>query len=410
MFIIYELLAIIFLIFSPIIFLIRIFLGKEDIKRFKEKYCVYLNQNYHETVWFHGASVGEILSVIPIIKNLENNKKIKKILITSSTTSSASILKKIKFKKTTHIYFPIDEVNLVKRFIKFWRPKIAIFIDSEIWPNMLNNLSKEKIPIILINGRITSKSFNRWMLFPTFAKNIFNKISLALPQNQETIKYLKKLNVKKIKFVGNLKYFGEKKVGPKSSFKNMFRNRKIFCCASTHNKEESFIADAHKIARKKINNLITIIIPRHIQRTNAILNELKDKNLNIITRSSGQKLRVNTDIYIVDTYGEVNQFYNLSNLSFVGGSLIKHGGQNPLEPARGKNYIIHGPYINNFKEVYNQLYKLKIASKINNIFMMKKFIEKKINYKIPQKINNKLNNIGKLILKNNIYEINRFLK
>ncbi len=410
MFLIYELLAIIFLIFSPIIFLIRIFLGKEDIKRFKEKYCVYLNQNYHETVWFHGASVGEILSVIPIIKNLENNKKIKKILITSSTTSSASILKKIKFKKTTHKYFPIDEVSLVKKFIKFWRPKVAIFIDSEIWPNMLNNLSKEKIPIILINGRITSRSFNRWMLFPTFAKNIFNKISLALPQNQETIKYLKKLNVKKIKFVGNLKYFGEKKVEPKSSFKNIFRNRKIFCCASTHNKEEIFIAEAHKIARKKINNLITIIIPRHIQRTNSILNELKDKNLNIITRSSGKKLRPDTDIYIVDTYGEVNQFYNLSNLSFVGGSLIKHGGQNPLEPARGKNYIIHGPYINNFKEVYNQLLKLKIASKINNIFMMNKFIEKKINYKLPQKINNKLSSIGKNILKNNIYEINRFLK
>ena len=410
MFLIYELLAIIFLIFSPIIFLIRIFLGKEDIKRFKEKYCVYLNQNYHETVWFHGASVGEILSVIPIIKNLENNKKIKKILITSSTTSSASILKKIKFKKTTHKYFPIDEVSLVKKFIKFWRPKVAIFIDSEIWPNMLNNLNKEKIPIILINGRITSRSFNRWMLFPTFAKNIFNKISLALPQNQETIKYLKKLNVKKIKFVGNLKYFGEKKVEPKSSFKNIFRNRKIFCCASTHNKEEIFIAEAHKIARKKINNLITIIIPRHIQRTNSILNELKDKNLNIITRSSGKKLRPDTDIYIVDTYGEVNQFYNLSNLSFVGGSLIKHGGQNPLEPARGKNYIIHGPYINNFKEVYNQLLKLKIASKINNIFMMNKFIEKKINYKLPQKINNKLSSIGKNILKNNIYEINRFLK
>ena len=410
MFLIYELLAIIFLIFSPIIFLIRIFLGKEDIKRFKEKYCVYLNQNYQETVWFHGASVGEILSVIPIIKNLENNKKIKKILITSSTTSSASILKKIKFKKTTHKYFPIDEVSLVKKFIKFWRPKVAIFIDSEIWPNMLNNLSKEKIPIILINGRITSRSFNRWMLFPTFAKNIFNKISLALPQNQETIKYLKKLNVKKIKFVGNLKYFGEKKVEPKSSFKNIFRNRKIFCCASTHNKEEIFIAEAHKIARKKINNLITIIIPRHIQRTNSILNELKDKNLNIITRSSGKKLRPDTDIYIVDTYGEVNQFYNLSNLSFVGGSLIKHGGQNPLEPARGKNYIIHGPYINNFKEVYNQLLKLKIASKINNIFMMNKFIEKKINYKLPQKINNKLSSIGKNILKNNIYEINRFLK
>ena len=411
MFFFYELITILLLFLSPIIYFFRLIIGKEDFSRILERYSLFKISNSSKiTLWFHGASVGEILSVIPIIKNLENNKKIKKILITSSTTSSASILKKIKFKKTTHKYFPIDEVSLVKKFIKFWRPKVAIFIDSEIWPNMLNNLSKEKIPIILINGRITSRSFNRWMLFPTFAKNIFNKISLALPQNQETIKYLKKLNVKKIKFVGNLKYFGEKKVEPKSSFKNIFRNRKIFCCASTHNKEEIFIAEAHKIARKKINNLITIIIPRHIQRTNSILNELKDKNLNIITRSSGKKLRPDTDIYIVDTYGEVNQFYNLSNLSFVGGSLIKHGGQNPLEPARGKNYIIHGPYINNFKEVYNQLLKLKIASKINNIFMMNKFIEKKINYKLPQKINNKLSSIGKNILKNNIYEINRFLK
>ncbi len=183
MFLIYELLAIIFVIFSPIFFLIRIFLGKEDFKRFLEKYCIYnIGYNDKETIWFHGASVGEILSVIPIIKIIEENKNVKSILLTSSTTSSASIFKKIKLKKTKHVYFPIDEENLTNKFIKFWKPKVAIFIDSEIWPNMIRNLNKNKIPIILINGRITFKSFNRWIKIPQFAKSIFSKIALALPQ------------------------------------------------------------------------------------------------------------------------------------------------------------------------------------------------------------------------------------
>ena len=145
MFFLYQIILTIIILISPAIIGYRILKNKEHRLRYKEKFGFYSKGRIDgKLIWFHGASVGEILSVIPIIKNLENNKKIKKILITSSTTSSASILKKIKFKKTTHIYFPIDEVNLVKRFIKFWKPKIAIFIDSEIWPNMLNNLSKKK--------------------------------------------------------------------------------------------------------------------------------------------------------------------------------------------------------------------------------------------------------------------------
>jgi len=410
MFFIYEVLGLIFIIFSPIIFLIRIMLGKENPKRFLEKFCIYSKKfDIKKTIWLHGSSVGEILSVIPLIHELEKNKKIKKILLTSSTTSSALIFSKYKFKKTTHIYFPIDTNYLTNKFVNYWKPKMAIFIDSEIWPNMFNNLKKKNIPIVLINGRITKKSFKRWMRFSSFAKKIFSKISLAMPQNTETLKYLKILGVKKIKIVGNLKYFGQSKNFLEKNTKKKFKNRLIFCAASTHYNEELFIGKLHKELKSKYKNLLTIIIPRHTNRSNSIINELEDIDLKIVTRSSRQKVSKSTDIYIADTYGETSKFYRLSKITFLGGSLINHGGQNPLEPARMGNYILHGPNIQNFKEVYKMLSELKISSKANNIINMKKIINRKIKYKRPSKIIKKLNFIGNDILKKNLSEINKFL-
>ena len=411
MFFIYEVLGLIFIIFSPIIFLIRIILGKEDPKRFLEKFCIYPKKfKIKKIIWLHGSSVGEILSVIPLIEELEKNKKIKKILLTSSTTSSALIFSKYKFKKTNHVYFPIDTNYLTKKFIEYWKPQLAIFVDSEIWPNMFNNLKINNIPIVLINGRITKKSFKRWMLFPYFAIKNFSKISLALPQNTETSKYLKTLGVKKIKIAGNLKYFNnQSKDLLDKNTKNKFKNKLIFCAASTHYNEELFIGKIHKELKLKYNNLLTIIIPRHINRSSSIINELENIGLKIITRSSKQKVSKNTDIYIADTYGESSKFYRLSKITFLGGSLVNHGGQNPLEPARMGNYIIHGPNIENFKEVYNMLSELNISSKVNNILNMKKIVNRKIKYKQPSKIIRKLNFLGSDILKKNLNEINKYL-
>ena len=410
MFFIYEVLGLIFIIFSPIIFLIRIFLGKEDPKRFLEKFCIYSKKfKIKKTIWLHGSSVGEILSVIPIINALEKNKNIKKIILSSSTTSSALIFSKYKFKKTTHVYFPIDTNYLSNKFIKYWKPQVAFFIDSEIWPNMFNNLNINKIPIILLNGRITRKSFRRWMKFPNFAKKNFGKISLAMPQNNETSKYLKKLGVKKIKIAGNLKYFVHQKKSLDKNTKKKFKNRLIFCAASTHYNEELFLGKMHKELRLKNKNLLTILIPRHANRSSAITNELKNIGLKIITRSSNEQISKSTDIYIVDTYGETSKFYELSNITFLGGSLVPHGGQNPLEPARMGSYILHGPNIQNFTEIYNMLSKLNISSKINSIFNMKKIVNKKIKYKQPKKVGQKLINIGNNILKKNLNEINKYL-
>ena len=156
-FFICSILTNILFLLSPIIFFFRILKKKEDINRFQEKYCIYSKKNIQKTIWFHAVSVGELMSIIPVVKRLEKNKKVKKIIVTSSTTSSAKIFKNQKFKKTIHQFFPLDTNFLTKKFIDFWKPQVAIFVDSEIWPNMIRNLEKNQIPIILLNARFTKK-------------------------------------------------------------------------------------------------------------------------------------------------------------------------------------------------------------------------------------------------------------
>ena len=369
MYFFYNILTNLAIIISPIIIIYRIVKGKEDVKRVGEKFCIYSKKKSNKKVWIHAASVGELMSIVPVIRKLEKNKKIKNILLSTSTTSSAKIFNKLKLKKTSHIYFPLDNNFIVKRFINYWQPELAIFIDSEIWPNMFRNLHIKDIPIIIMNARITKRSFNKWQIFPNFAKHVFGKITLALPQNLETLKYLKLLKVRDIKTAGNLKYYGQKDNHDysKKLLKNKFKDFKVWCAASTHFNEEILIGNLHKKLKKKERKLITIIIPRHVSRTNEIKKTLNKIELNCILHSSNEKIKKNTDIYLVDSYGETSKFYNLANISFVGGSIIKHGGQNPLEPARLGNYIISGPNVKNFKEIYAFLNKLKMSSITSDI-------------------------------------------
>ena len=192
-------------------------------------------------------------------------------------------------------------------------------------------------------------------------------------------------------------------------FLKKFSKRIIFCAASTHRKEELFIGKVHKELKSEIKNLITIIIPRHINRKKEILDELNDIGLNSQLHTSPKKLRKNTDIYIVDTYGESAKFYSLSKLTFLGGSLIRHGGQNPLESAREGNYILYGPYVENFKEVYGMLEKLKIARRVNSIKNMKSVVRQKINFLQGNTVNKKLKYLGDKILNKNLSEIKKFI-
>jgi len=411
MFFLYNIFGFIIIIFSPIIILLRIIKKKEDPKRFKEKLCLFSkNKSKGKLIWIHGSSVGEITSVIPLISKLEKDNKIDKILVTSSTTSSSIILSNYKFKKTIHQYFPLDISLLSKKFISYWKPSLAIFVESEIWPNMICNLYKKKIPIILINARITKKTYQRWMMFKKFSFKIFSKINLALPQNNETLKYLKLLGVKKIKKLGNLKFSTINNIKKK----NLINEKKLirinaWTASSTHHGEEIIIAEIHKKLKLIKKDLITIIIPRHINRIKKIINILKELNLNYIVHSSKRKINNNTDIYLVDTYGETEKFYSISKVAFLGGSLVKHGGQNPLEPARFGCKIIHGPHINNFKEVYKLLGQLNISKKINNKNQIINFLKKELKKKNNLSNNIKLNLMGAKILNNNLLEIKKYI-
>ena len=411
MYFVYNIFLYIIFLISPIIFFIRVLNGKEDPVRLKEKLCIYSKKNNLKSIWFHAVSVGELMSIIPVLKILEKNKKIDQIIVTTSTISSTKIFEKQKFKNIVHRYFPLDTNFLNKRFIKYWKPQAAFFVDSEIWPNMFRNLKNNNIPVILLNGRITNKSFKRWSLIKNFSKSVFKNISLALPSNSETKNFLKKLGVNKIKLIGNLKYYGSSKVKTKDKkfLKNKFKNFKVWCAASTHEGEEIIVSKLHKNIKRKQKKLLTIIIPRHINRVEKIIAQINVDKLRVIKHTSKTDIKKNTDIYIVDTYGEASKFYNLSNICFMGGSIINHGGQNPLEPVRLGNYIINGPNIRNFKEIYKFLSKNNMSITTSKISKIQKIIETKLNKKISNFNKTKIIKIGEKILNGNMIYINKYI-
>ena len=409
----YRFLINLILILSPFIILIRLLKKKESPKRFREKLGFFTKNRYKgKLIWFHGASVGEFQSIVPLLEKLEKSKKISQILITSNTLSSSKVISKIKLKKISHQFFPIDNDLIIKKFINHWKPSIALFIDSEIWPNTLINLNKKKIPTILINARITRKSYNKWIKLKNFSKLIFNKFDLCLSSNKETVSFLKKLGAKNIKYFGNLKYSqSENEKNEIDSQTIKFISKKtVWCASSTHNSEEKFAGLIHNKLKKKYKNLLTVIIPRHIDRIEEIKEQLSNLDLNVHVHEPKSRIHQDTDVYLVNSFGKTKSFYSIIENVFLGGSLIKHGGQNPLEAVRYNCNILHGPNVSNFNEVYTFLNKQKISKKVINLNQTTNILHKLFNSKKSQKnIKDNINKIGQKILKKNIDEINLIL-
>jgi len=396
---IYRLLSFLLIFFLPLISIYRILKKKDTIYSIIQKIGIYTKQPKNNLVWFHGSSVGEVLSIIPLIQELEKEKKIDQILITSNTLSSKKVLSKIKFKKTIHQYFPIDTNYMVKKFLNHWKPKACIFIESEIWPNMICGIKEKKLPLILLNARITNKSYKKWKKIKFFSRKLFSMFDLCLPQNQETYKYLKDLGSNKLKLLGNLKLCEMKQNNYEklnSSQINFFKSKKIlFTGYSTHQNEENFCADIFTNIRKNKNEVL-ILIPRHIERADLIEKELSNKSLIVYKHSSKKKIGKYTDVYLVDTYGEAKKFLGLSKVIFTGGSIIPHGGQNPLDAVRNNSIVIHGPNIQNFTEIYKFLNKEKISFKFNNLNQALNLVKNKNS--INQNTKLKLNKISTKIL------------
>ena len=410
----YRILINFIFIISPVIILFRLIKKKENIKRFKEKFCFFSEKRTDgKVLWFHGASVGELQSIVPLLERLEKNKIIKQILVTSNTLSSSKIVKNFKLKKVIHQFFPIDTNFHSKKFIEYWKPSLVFFIDSEIWPNMINNLNRKNVGINLINARITKKTFKRWRLFPSFSKKIFTKFNLCLSASTESQSFCKKLGIKRPKFYGNLKFSQSENesIFLKKGVQKLIKARKVWCASSTHETEEKLCGLIHKELKKKYKDLLTIIIPRHIDRANSVKDELENINLKVHTHKSNKKIDKEIDIYLVDVYGLTKSFFSISKNIFLGGSIINHGGQNPLEATRYGCNVIHGPHVSNFKEVYSFLKKNKVSYKISNQSEMLKVLKilfSKNNR--SKKIQRKLFLIGQDVLKKTHNDIDLLIK
>ena len=409
MFLIYRALINIIFIISPVIIFFRLVKKKEDIKRYKEKFCFFSKKRVPgKIVWLHGASVGEIQSVIPLIEKFEKDRRISQILITSNTISSSKVLEKINLKKTVHQFFPIDTNYISKKFINYWKPSKVFFIDSEVWPNVLNNLEKRNIPTILLNARITKKSFNRWMMFSNFAGSIFGKFNICLSSSKETQQYLKKLGAKNIKYFGNLKFSQSENqiMNLNNNLEKLITSRKSWCASSTHFDEEKVCGIAHLKLKKKYKDILTIIIPRHINRIKSIEKDLNNLDLKVHFDEPKKKINSDIDVYLVNSYGKTKSFYKVCKNIFLGGSLIPHGGQNPLEALRYGCKVLHGPNVSNFKEIYHFLKKRRISDKVNNLNQLVAKLDKNLRKKVhSKKIIQNLNKEGSKILEKTYKEI-----
>ncbi len=345
---------------------------------------------------------------------MKKKKDVAQILITTNTLSSSKVISKFRFKKVVHKFFPIDTNYHTNKFLDYWKPSVSMFIDSEVWPNMLFNLNRKKIPIILLNARLTNKSFERWKRFKKFSIDIFEKFDLCMCSNLKTKIRLKKLGAKNIKYFGNLKFSQSEsdKIEINNNMKKFIKTKNVWCASSTHNTEESFIGLIHKKLKTKYKNLLTIIIPRHINRINEIKSQLNRLGLKFHLHEPNKKISKDTDIYLVNAYGQTKSFFSISKNVFLGGSLINHGGQNPLEAVRYGCNILHGPNISNFEEIYEFLNYQKISFKVQKQNSMLKTLDKLLSSKKNKKknIKDKIFSKGKKILDLSFREINHYLK
>lgn len=353
---IYRFLSCLLYPFLIIILYFRVIKGKEDKERYKEKLGFYkILRPEGKLIWFHAASIGEFNAILPIILFVAQKHK---LLLTTVTLTAAKIAKANLPQNAIHQFMPFDSIVCVKRFLKYWHPDLIIWTESEIWPNIILESKAKKI---LINARISEKSFQRWNYFKKFASQILNQFSLILAQSEETKNHLKKLGFPNAEFLGNLKYVANNFNYNKQELehiKTQTKDRLIIMAASTHPGEEVMMGGIYSSLKKKYPNILTIIAPRHVERAQAVLNDLV--GMKIVLRSKKEEIDQKTDILLVDTIGEFGLFYRLSKIVCMGGSWKKIA-HSFLEPAKLGNLIIIGPNIDNSREIAESFIKEEAA-------------------------------------------------
>lgn len=340
-----------------VILRIRLSKGKEDVLRIAEKKGISsLPRPHGKLIWFHGASVGESLSILHLIERIYDQHPNTHILVTTGTRTSAHLMARRLPKHAIHQFLPLDQYHWIERFVKHWQPDLALWVESEIWPNTLNAIKRRHIPSALINARISEKSFQNWQCFPQTIRHLLSTFDVCLAQTDMDAERLEKLGGENIIRAGNIKFASKPLPVDESvlkTFKKHIKDRTILLYASTHDNEEEIAARIHQNLKYAYPDLLSVIVPRHPARANRIEEMLNNSSLKSTRRSLKQDIAKETDMYLADTLGELGLFYKLCPIVFLGNSLITKpgGGHNPIEPAQFGCSVIYGPHMFNFDEI-----------------------------------------------------------
>ncbi len=331
--------------------------GKEHPERLAERRGeASLKRPRGPLIWVHGASVGEMLAAVPLIARLRDQGF--GVLVTSGTVTSAALAEQRLPDGTLHQFIPLDAPRFVGRFLEHWQPGLALFVESDLWPNLILETAKRRIPMILINGRLSERSFSRWRLVPGTIAALLARFDLCLAQSAADAQRYADLGAPRVSSTGNLKLDVPPPPVDEAEFKRLkeiIGTRPVIAAASTHPGEEAAVTAAHRRLRAKFPRLLTMIVPRHPDRGASIAEIAKVAGLSVTLRSQRAKPMPGIDVYVADTLGELGLFYRLAPIVFMGGSLASHGGQNPIEAIRLGAAVLHGPHVWYFAEIYSTL-------------------------------------------------------
>ena len=356
--------------------------GKEDVSRFDERFGRSVVPRTDGTlVWFHAASVGESLSILELVRRLADQREDLQFLITTGTVTSAALVEARMPERALHQYVPVDARPFVRGFLEHWKPDLAVWTESELWPALMHETNAARIPMLLINARISKATNEKWRWFPGIAKSLLRRFDFVLAQDETTSKYLRRLGLPadRIEVSGTLKE-GSAALphdeAERTRFASQLAGRPVWLAASTHEGEEEMVAAAHRLAARSAQRLLLIIAPRHPERGPAIAKKLVAAGWDIAVRSKGEMPDASTQIYLADTLGEMGLWYRIAPVSFLGGSLVDIGGHNPFEPAALASAIIHGPHIHKVADIYARLAEAGATVEVKSVDELVKAIGK----------------------------------
>lgn len=340
----------------PFLLSARLKRGKEDAERVAERRGIAsLPRPPGSLVWIHAASVGESLSVLPLINGLLSSRARLHVLVTTGTVTSAHLMAKRLPRGAFHQFVPLDHPDFCARFLDHWRPDLGVWVESEFWPNLIVATQERGTPLALINARITERSFKGWRRYPATIRDILGRFSTIMAQDGASAERLRMLGAPVVATPGNIKHDASPLTADEAELRRLrtsVAERPVWLATNTHEGEDEVAADVHVRLVASYPDLLTFIVPRHPARGEAIAAALTRRGLGVARRSAGDPITPSTDIYLADTLGELGLFYRLADIVFIGGTLVELGGHNPFEPASLHAALLAGPSCFNFAEAF----------------------------------------------------------